>query len=424
MRGRNFCVVGRVSKRDSENTTGSPASTPGRHLREGLNMLDIRFRQAVAVAALALSFPVAMVAQSPAGIRQAGTVTAVDGSALTIKTAAGVVVTVTVATDAKVVQVPPGAKDLSTATPATVGDVSIGDKILANGSAADASTLTAARLIIMKSTDISALHAAEQREWQRGLGGLVKSVDGRTVTVVSGTKTLTINTAADTVFKRYADDSVDFANAQPGSLASIHPGDQLRARGTVSDDRLSLSATEVVTGSFENLSGLVSAVNPTAGTLTLKDLATKKTVTVAVTPKSDLRNLPAEAAARFTSHSGGAAADKGAAAHPPGAGAGAAPAAGTGAAPGEGYSGRRTGADLSQMLSRLPTQSLSDLKPGQAVMIVASQDGNTNPTAITLLSGVESILSATPAGQQPVTLSPWNIGGGEAAGGEGAGGPR
>jgi hypothetical protein len=79
------------------------------------------------------------------------------------------------------------------------------------------------------------------------------------------------------------------------------------------------------------------------------------------------------------------------------------------------------------MLSRLPTETLAELKPGQAVMIVATQDGSANPTAITLLSGVEAILSATPAGQQPITLSPWNIGGGEAeagAGGEGAGGPR
>jgi hypothetical protein len=183
----------------------------------------------------------------------------------------------------------------------------------------------------------------------------------------------------------------------------------------------------VVTGSFENLSGVISTVNPAAGTLTLKDLATKKMVTVAMTPKSDLRNIPADAAARFAARSSGA----GAGAAGPGAGTAARPAATNAGAPGAGagaaYSGRRAGFDLSQMLSRLPTQTLADLKPGQAVMIVASQDGNANPTAITLLSGVEAILSATPAGQQPITLSPWNIGGeaeGAAGGGEGAGGPR
>jgi co-chaperonin GroES (HSP10) len=394
-------------------------------------MLDIRFRQGAALVALSLSAPMALYAQAPAMSRQAGTVTAVDGNAVTIKTAAGAVVVVTVAPDAKVVQVPPGAKDLSAATPATVGDVSVGDKVLANGTAPDASKLTAVRVIVMKSTDINAMHASEEREWQRGLGGLVKTVDGNTVTVASGAKTLTIHTTPETVFKRYADDSVDFANAQASSLAAIHPGDQLRARGTVADDRLSMIAKEVVTGSFENLSGLISAVDSAAGTLTLKDLATKKTVTVAVTAKSDLRNLPAEAAARFAARSAGAGAagaggsGAGAGARPAGAGAGAGPGAASGA--GGAYSGRRAGFDLSQMLSRLPTETLADLKPGQAVMIVASQDGNSHPTAITLLSGVEAILSATPAGQQPITLSPWNLGsdpeaGG--AGGEGAGGPR
>jgi co-chaperonin GroES (HSP10) len=391
-------------------------------------MLDIRFRQGAALVALSLSAPIALYAQAPAAVRQAGTVTAVDGNAVTIKTAAGAVVTVTVAPDAKVVQVPPGAKDLSAATPATVGDVSVGDKILANGTAADASTLTAVRVIVMKSTDITAMHAAEQREWQRGLGGLVKSVDGTEVTVVAGSKTLKIDTTPTTIFKRYADDSVDFANAQPSSLAMIHPGDQLRARGTVADDRMSMTAQEVVTGTFENLSGLISAINPAAGTLTLKDLATKKTVTVAVTAKSDLRNLPAEAAVRLVGRGSGAGA-AGAGSGAAGAGQGARP-AGSGAAAGEGVggasAGRRTGIDLSQMLSRLPTETLGDLKAGQAVMIVASQGANSNPTAITLLSGVEPILSATPAGQQPITLSPWNIGEPEAAagGGEAAGGPR
>jgi hypothetical protein len=41
-------------------------------------------------------------------------------------------------------------------------------------------------------------------------------------------------------------------------------------------------------------------------------------------------------------------------------------------------------------------------------------------TAITLLSGVEALLTA-PAGTAPITLSPWNIGGAPDAGG---GGPQ
>jgi hypothetical protein len=76
--------------------------------------------------------------------------------------------------------------------------------------------------------------------------------------------------------------------------------------------------------------------------------------------------------------------------------------------------------DLSQMLSRLPTQKIDELKTGEAVMIVASRaaPSSTTVTAVTLLSGVEPILAASPTGDA-MTLSPWNMGGG----GADAGGP-
>jgi co-chaperonin GroES (HSP10) len=388
-------------------------------------MLDSRLRWG-AIAALSLVplqvSPTALHAQAPAAARQLGTVKAIDGSTLTLTTSAGATVTVTVAPDAKVLQLPPGSTSLKDATQASVADVAVGDRVLATGAAGDANSLTASRVILMKSSDIAARNAEEMREWQRGLGGLVKSVDGSTITVASGTRMLKIETTPATVFKRYAADSVSFTDAQPGSLSGIHAGDQLRARGTVADDRLSMTAKEVVSGSFENLSGVISAVNASAGTLTLKDLATKKTVTVAVTSKSDLRNLPAQAAAAFAARNAPGA---GAGAGQPGAAQAARPAGASGAGAGSagGYGSRRAGADLSQMLSRLPTQTLADLHTGEAVMIVASPGANGSPTAITLLSGVETILSATPAGQQPITLSPWNIGApeGAAAGGEGGG---
>jgi len=396
-------------------------------------MLDSRLRWG-AIAALSLVplqvSPTALHAQAPAAARQLGTVKAIDGSTLTLTTSAGATVTVTVAPEAKVLQLPPGSTSLKDATPASVADVAVGDRVLATGAAGDANSLNASRVILMKSGDIAARNAEEMREWQRGLGGLVKSVDGSTITVASGTRMLKIETTPATVFKRYAADSVSFTDAQPGSLSGIHAGDQLRARGTVADDRLSMTAKEVVSGSFENLSGVISAVNASAGTLTLKDLATKKTVTVAVTSKSDLRNLPAQAAAAFAARNGGAAgsgAGQAGAEHarPAGAAAAGSPGGGNvGESRGGGYAGRRAGADLSQMLSRLPTQTLSDLHAGEAVMIVASPGTTGTPTAITLLSGVDQILSATPAGQQPITLSPWNLGEpeGAAAGGEGGGG--
>jgi len=84
---------------------------------------------------------------------------------------------------------------------------------------------------------------------------------------------------------------------------------------------------------------------------------------------------------------------------------------------------RSAGSDLSQMLSRLPTETLAGLKVGDAVMIVATSPGSDAETsmAVTLLVGVDAILRASPSGQT-MTLSPWSLGGG-AEGGDAGGGP-
>ena len=96
---------------------------------------------------------------------------------------------------------------------------------------------------------------------------------------------------------------------------------------------------------------------------------------------------------------------------------------------GEGQQGtaagaRRAGMDLSQMLSRLPTETIAGLKPGDAVMIVATSPSgqSTQSSAVTLLAGVEPILTAAPSGEG-MTLTPWSVGSGEptAGMGEGAG---
>jgi hypothetical protein len=73
------------------------------------------------------------------------------------------------------------------------------------------------------------------------------------------------------------------------------------------------------------------------------------------------------------------------------------------------------------MVNRLPAGSVSDLKVGDAVMIVASQadPGSSTVTAVTLLSGVEPILAATPSGTPAMALSPWSVGEGAPEGGGG-----
>jgi hypothetical protein len=348
---------------------------------------------------------IAGVASAQAPPRASGTVKVTAADSLTVTNSAGKDVTVAVPSGAQVVQVPPGSTNLSSATPTTFSNISIGDKVLVTGTAGDApDSLHAVRVVVMKSEAIAETHAAEEAAWQHGGGGLVQTVDtaNGAIVVTSGARTLTVHVVPTTTFRRYSGDSVKFEDAVGSQLSDVRAGDQLRVRGARTPDGSSIQADAIVTGSFRNFSGLLSAIDSANGTITLKDLASKKVVTVKVTANSDLRRIPLEVATRFAARTSGAA-----------AAGGAAPAAGA---------ARAAGSDLSQMLSRLPTETLGGLKVGEAVMIVATQPpaDAAQPTAVTLLVGVEPILQASPKGD--TQLSPWSMGGDPGGGGGGGGG--
>jgi hypothetical protein len=59
----------------------------------------------------------------------------------------------------------------------------------------------------------------------------------------------------------------------------------------------------------------------------------------------------------------------------------------------------------------MPAVKLADLQKGEAVMMVATQgSANSEPTAITLLTGVEPILTASPGGNgAAMLLAPWSL---------------
>jgi len=97
------------------------------------------------------------------------------------------------------------------------------------------------------------------------------------------------------------------------------------------------------------------------------------------------------------------------------------PAGGPGAAV-SGGSQQRNGQDPQRLLSRLPSSSVADLQKGEAVMIVStlgdkSRGNSAAVTAITLLAGVEPILTAAPSSIS--LLSPWSL----STGGEGDSAP-
>jgi len=74
----------------------------------------------------------------------------------------------------------------------------------------------------------------------------------------------------------------------------------------------------------------------------------------------------------------------------------------------------------------MPPMQLTELGKGDAVMLVATEGSSGSaPTAITILAGVEPILTAAPPGTNAAAtvLSPWNLGSGGAGGGDAAAGP-
>ena len=155
---------------------------------------------------------------------------------------------------------------------------------------------------------------------------------------------------------------------------------------------------------------MIQSVDAGGGRVTLKDLKTQKPTVLSITAGTAIHQLPPDVAARFASRA------KAGGSTPSRAGASTnAPAASSAA---EGSAPHAAGGDLSQVVSRLPALPLSDLKAGETVMVVGGDGGSGAVSAITILSGVEAILAASPSGDAEMSLSPWSMGGsgGEAGG--------
>jgi hypothetical protein len=353
--------------------------------------------------------------QQAAASRQIGTIKAIAGNTVTMATDQGTEITVNMQDATRVLRVEPGQKDLSNAVVIHLQDLQVGDRILARGQPSDdGKTLTATVIIAIKHADIAEKQQQESQEWQRGVGGLVKSVDSAngtvTITVASlgGVKDVLIHTAKDTVVRRYAPDSVDFEKAKVGTIDQIKSGDQLRARGTRSADGNDFTAQEIVSGSFRNIAGTITSIDAAGNAVNVMDLISKKPVLVKITTDSEIRQLSPQMAQfiamRLRAPQGGQ------------PGAGARPERTS--EPGQAREGNNGGltrggggrADLQQVLNRLPPVKLADLQKGEAVMIVSTQGAVPGEvTAITLLGGVEPILEAASQGGQTMTLSPWSL---------------
>ncbi|MEO8725978.1 MAG: hypothetical protein ABI383_07605 [Acidobacteriaceae bacterium] len=331
--------------------------------------------------------------------RPVGTVESVDpsGNIIVLKTDAGPVLTVTLQSGGKVFRAP--APGQSGAEKIQLSDVRAGDRLTAHGTPLAEDKFSATAVMVMAKSEVATRLQQEQRAWQRGAGGIVSSVDPATGDIQvksSPTQTATIHTSPQTGFLRYSPDSVQFKDASKSSFAAIKPGDQLRARGARTPDDAQLNADEVIAGTFRNIAGTVISVDGAQNLLMVQDLTTKKPVAVKITSETQMHQLPPPMAMRIARMVKPSAAMD---ARSPNADGSAAP--------------HRPGGepDLQQMLSRTPPVALADLKKGDAVMIVASPAMSNAPgTAVTLISGVEPILTASPNGSGAAELlSNWNM---------------
>jgi len=344
--------------------------------------------------------------------------------------------------------------------------------------AEDGKIFIAASVLLMTAGDLAKIHQAEQQDWQkRGSSGTLTAVDaaGHTATLnvrtAEGPKTVTVSLPDSVQYMRYSPASVKMADAKPGTIADLQTGDQVRVLGNKNEDGTTIVAEKVFSGSFRTVPATIVSISPDGKEIKITDLQTKQPVMVALTDDSAVRRLPPMMAQMLAMRlnpaykaqgapggpSGGAPAGSGSGAptqaagagappgtagggsgnwsgggqggngqwaggqgRPPGAGGGP-PGGGAWGGPGSGGGGMRNG-DMSQMIERLPKIPISELKPGDAVVVSGGTGTDkTHLTATNIIAGVEPLfVSAPPRAGQSMSSS-WNLGVSDLGG---AGGPQ
>ena len=382
--------------------------------------------------------------QAPAATRVTGTVTAVkaDEKQVVIKSDKGESLTLSTSDRSFVLRLPPGETDTKKAQKIALSDISAGDRLVASGQmSGDQKSLEARTILIMTKSDIAEIHQKEQEDWQkRGTTGIASAVDpaAQVLTLKVGQREITVHPSAKTEMLRYSLDSAKLSDAKPGKFADIKPGDEVHVLGNRNPEGTAIAAEKIVSGSFKQIAATIQNIDAQAGTMTVKDLATKKSVLIKVTSDSTMRKLPemmamglarryAPGAVARGGENGGAGrgGEAGGMMRPGGPGGpggqGAPGGPGGQGAPG-GFAGRGGGGrggrgDIKSMLDSLPAVPLTELKSGDAVMITTTEGtDSTHATAVMLLAGVEPLLTASPTATRDI-MSGWNLGGG--GGGEG-----
>jgi len=353
--------------------------------------------------------------------RAIGEVKSIDATAkqMTIKTDAGSTVTVSLSDKTTYKKLAPGEITLTNATDVTFTDLAEGDRIMALGAvAADQKSVPAVMVVVMTKGDLAKKADAERAEWRRrGILGVITALkpDTKEITIthrtMAGNQLVVIPITDKTEMRRYAPDSIKFGDAKPSQFSELKVGDQLRALGDRTEDPLRFNPQKVVTGSFRTVGGVVTAIDPATHEIKINELEKKTPLTIIIKQDAVLRRFPAEMGMGFGARPGGAAPGVGQA--PAGGGQAAqgnaqqrpAGAGGPGGPGGPGGGGR-PGFNINDMLERLPTISIADVKVGDTIIVSSTQGVDpTRLTAISLVAGADTLLAMLAprpqAGQAP-----------------------
>jgi hypothetical protein len=338
---------------------------------------------------------------SAAQSRVVGAVTAVDstGSQVTIKSDSGESITILTTASTSLLRLPPGETSAQKAVKITLADIVVGDRLFARVANASADKSVAASQIVVSGAGVAA--ATPEPGGQpvaargRGLNGRITALnpDKKEISVESrsreGIGVITIQASDATRYFRYAPDSLDIKNAARSSFASLKVGDQLRALGETNADGTRFTADEIISGLIGRAGGPVTAVNPAANEIVVKNSQNGQTMTITVGERSMLRRVSAEDAAAFL-------ADRPAARQERADRQASTPSSST--QPVRSPTERRErpageerrprgGRGIQEALEALPAIKVGDLKKGDMVFVSGTQTDTSHLTAIMLLTG-------------------------------------
>jgi hypothetical protein len=247
----------------------------------------------------------------------------------------------------------------------------------------------------MSKGDINKKQAADRAEWEkRGISGIVTALnpDSKEITINTvTTKPMVVTLAQSAVLRRYAPNSIKFSDALISKFEDLKVGDQIKALGNRNADLSRYTAEQIVFGSFRTIAATVVETNLGQNIVVITDLTTNQRLQAQVIPDSTLRRVTPEVASMLSTRIQSSKSS----ASPPAT------------AEKQPVQGPR---DLQSIIEKLPLIKLSDLKPGDALILSCSSgDDPLRVTAVTLLSGVESIFKSSSNGGKAPDLGSWNL---------------